>query len=279
MTYVRYEPRHPLGFIVLSRPEAGNAVNAAMLRDLDAALAEAEQDIDAKVVVLRAEGPDFCVGADPTDPQPLELLPDPALSVPLREAIEGERQRNRRLEFWFNFQRPTIAAVHGRCLGFGFHLAMGSNLVFASDDARLGDPSVAMDQLPQQPLVIWLVGPRVARELYLTGRDFAATEAERVGLINRVVPRDQLDAVVERYAHAIALCPADGLAFAKESLAAMMEARGVGAAYRLTAEMGVLAREVQGRVAPGEFDFRARLRDAGVDAAIAERDDVRQFFA
>jgi enoyl-CoA hydratase/carnithine racemase len=278
MTRVRYEPRHPLGFIILDRPAAGNRVDAAMLRDLDAALAEAEQDIDAKVVVLRAEGPDFCVGADPDTLQPFELLPDPAHPIPLREAIEAERQRNRRLEFWFNFQRPTIAAVQGRCLGFGFHLAMASNLVFATEDARFGDPSVAMDQLPQQPLVILLVGPRVARDLYLTGRDLTAAEAEAMGLINRVVPRGELDAVVERYARAMARCPADGLAFAKESLAAMMEARGLGAAHRVTAELGVLAREVQGQIAPGEFDFRARVREAGLDTALAERDAVRGFF-
>lgn len=279
MALVRYEPQHPLGFIVLARPERGNAVNAAMLADLDAALAAAEQDVDAKVVVLRAEGPDFCVGADPAEPAPFELLPDPRRALPLREALESERQRNRRLEFWFNFQRPTIAAVRGRCLGFGFHLAMGSNLVFASEEAVFGDPSVAMDQLPQQPLVIALVGPRVARDILLTGRDVPAAEAERIGLINRAVPAAQLDAVVERYARAIAHCPADGLAFAKESLAAAMESRGLGAAYRYTADMGVLAREVQGRIGPGEFDFRAAAEHSGLDAALAERDRVRRFFA
>lgn len=278
MALVRYEPRHPLGYVVLARPEQRNAVSAAMLVDLDEALATAEQDTDAKVVVLCAEGPDFCVGADPTEPGPFALLPDPQRAVPLREALEAERQRNRRLEFWFNFQRPTIAVVRGRCLSFGLHLAMSSNLVFASADAVFGDPSVAMDQLPQQPLIVWLVGPRVAYDLFLTGRDFTAAEAERVGLINRAMPAEQLDAVAQRYARAMALCPADGLAFAKESLAAMMEARGVGSAYRFTADMGLLARQAQRQLGPGELDFRAIAEQAGLDAALAERDATRRFF-
>lgn len=267
---VSYHREDSIARITLNRPDKLNAMDDAMLRDLEAAVLDAEHDIEAKVVVIRAAGTDFSVGADPAVTS--EELPDPRAAASLQELMETERRRSRRWESIFNFPRPTIAQVQGRCLGPGFYLAMACDLVFAAEDAVFGDPAVRMGLLPSMPLIIWLVGAKKAREVVYLGRLVGALEAEQMGLINAAVPRERLEAEVNRYAQALNLCPADGLPFVKEAINAALEARGVGEAWRFTSEMGMLARARAPLVEPGQFDFFSVRDQEGPAAAVRKRD-------
>ncbi|MBI3967008.1 MAG: enoyl-CoA hydratase/isomerase family protein [Chloroflexi bacterium] len=256
-----------VGYLTLDQSETGNALDAAVLAGLDEAILLAEQDIDVKVLVVRASGPDFSIGADYSQ----SAMSDSAGGVSeLQRTLDSARAEGRRWESLFNFPRPTIAQVQGRCLGPGFTLALCCDLVFVAEDAQLGDPSVAMGLLPSLPIISWLVGPKKARELVCLGRLIDGREAAQMRLVNQAVPAAELSVTVDRYARAIALSPADGLAFVKEAINAALEARGVGAGWRFTTDLH-LARP-RPTVRPGEFDFFATRDTAGLAAAVRQRD-------
>ncbi len=269
MPAVRYAREGDIGTITLHRPAANNTFDDATLGELDQALVAAEQDTDARVILVRATGSDFSLGADVSGAPAGDVFADPRNELSFQERLEAERKRARRWEFLFNLQRPTVAQVQGRCYGPGLYLALSCDIVVASEDARFGDPSVRMGLMPAFPLLVFLVGPKKAKEYVLTGRAVEAREAEQVGLINRVVPRSNLEAESMRYVRALAIPPTDGMVFAKESLNAQMEARGLGEAWRFTSDLGLL---VSPAAVTGGFDFFGVLSSSGEQAATAQRD-------
>ncbi|MEK7874197.1 MAG: enoyl-CoA hydratase-related protein [Chloroflexota bacterium] len=274
--FVLYERRGSLALITLNRPDAGNALNNALAQELDAALRRAEQEIDAKVLVLRARGPDFCVGLDLSGEKVDELaqLPTSGTLPSMDKLLDRERRRARRWEYLYNFPRPTVAQVQGRCLGLGLTLAMCCDVCFASEDATFGDPSVALGLLPTNPLWTYFCGIKKAKDLLYTGRTIGAREALSVGIVTSVVPPTRLEAEATRYAESVALSPGDGLAWVKESLNLTLEARGVGAAWRLLSEMQVTQTLQLRAVAPEDGWFFATRNARGLAAAQKELADL-----
>ncbi len=270
MSNIIYEKKDRIGWITLNRPEELNAMNDAMLEELDAAFAAAEPDLEVKVVVVKGAGKDFSVGQDLSGVGTFEVLSEPGEHLTIKRRMEVERRRNRRWEYIFNLAKPTIAQVHGYCLGTGCYLAMVCDITIAAEDALFGDPLLRMGLLPHMPLWTWLVGIKKAKELLYTGRYMDAKEAEQFGLINKAVPRDELEEEVTRLATGISLMPADGLAPAKDAINSVMEARGLGAAWRFTNNMQLVMQ--QRTLERGEFNF-FKVRDKkGLKAAIEERD-------
>ena len=273
---VLYERRGNLALITLDRPDAGNALNNALVRELDSALRRAEQEIAAKVLVVRARGPDFCVGLDAGD-MPVDELVEPPGDKPLPamdRLLDRERRRMRRWEYLYNFPRPTIVQVQGRCLGMGLTLAMCCDICFASDDATFGDPSVAMGLLPTNPLWTYYVGIKKAKDILYTGRTVGAREAAAIGLINFAVPRERLETEATHYAEGVALSPGDGLAWAKEDLNLVLEARGVGAAWRYLSQVQITQTLQLRALAPEEARFFRTLEAKGPAAAQGELADL-----
>jgi len=265
-----YEKKDRIGWITLNRPEELNAMHDAMLAELDAAFAAAEPDLEVKVVVVKGAGKDFSVGQDLSGVGTFEVLSEPGEHVTIKRRMEAERRRNRRWEYIFNLAKPTIAQVHGYCLGTGCYLAMVCDITIAAEDALFGDPLLRMGLLPHMPLWTWLIGIKKAKELLYTGRYIDAREAERLGLINRAVPRDDLENEVMRLAKGISLLPGDGLAPAKDAINSVMEARGLGEAWRFTNNMQLVMQ--QRTMERGEFDFFKVRDEKGLKAAIEERD-------
>lgn len=265
-----YEKKDGIGYITLNRPEKLNAMNDAMMEELDAAFAAAEPDLEVKVVVIKGAGRAFSVGQDLSGIGTSEVLPDPRMPISRKKQLEAERRRNRRWEYIFNLVKPTIAQVHGYCLGWGCHLAMVCDITIASEDAIFGDPSIRMGLLSGMPLWIWLVGIKKAKEFLYTGRYITAAEAEQYGLINKVVPREKLEEEVYRLAKGISLLPGDGLANCKDAINSVMEARGVGEAWRFANEMQLIMQ--QRSRDPNEFDFFEVRDNRGLKAAIEARD-------
>jgi enoyl-CoA hydratase len=273
-----YEKKDGIGYITLNRPDKLNAINDAMVEELDVAFATAEPDLEVKVVVVKGAGRAFSVGQDLSGIGTSEVVPpDSRSGISSKRRLEAERRRSRRWEYIFNLAKPTIAQVHGYCLGYGCHLAMVCDMTIASEDALFGDPSARMGLLPDMPLWTWLVGLKKTKELLYSGRYVNAKEAEQLGLINMAVPENKLEKEVIRLAKGISLMPGDGLAASKDAINSAMEARGLGEAWRFTNEMQLIMQ--QRTVDPNEFNFFNVRDKKGLKTAIEKRDAPFNYFA
>jgi enoyl-CoA hydratase len=272
-----YEKRDGICWITLNRPDKLNAMNDAMLEELDAAFATAEPDLEVKVVVIKGAGQAFSVGQDLSGIGTLETLPsESGKDVSTKSRLEAERRRNRRWEYIFNLAKPTIAQVQGYCLGYGCHLAMVCDMTVAAEDALFGDASMRMGLLPDMPLWTWLIGLKKTKELLYSGRYMDAKEAEQFGLINKVVSKDKLEEEVTRLAKGISILPGDGLAVSKDAINSAMEARGLGAAWRFTNNMQLIMQ--QRAIDHAEFNFFEVRDKKGLETAISERDAPFKYF-
>ena len=266
-----YELKENVGIITLNRPDKQNAMNDAMINELDDLLVKIEPELEPKVIVVKGAGDSFSIGEDLSGVGTDEILPpSPGTSVSIKKLMDAEKRRARRWEYIFNYPKPTIAQVHGYCLGAGLYLATVCDLVFASEDALFGDPSLRMSQLSGLPLWSWLIGTKKTKELLYFGKNISAKEAEKINLINMALPKGKLEKEVDRYARAISICPGDGLPLMKESINGTLEVRGMGEAWRFLGEMQLIAQ--QRTPDPGEFNFFQVRDQKGVETAIEERD-------
>ena len=185
MEGVRREARGPVALLVLDRPKALNALDAAMLRALGARCAELAQDRSVRAVVLTGEGRAFAAGADIAEMRghdPLEAERFSRLGHEVLAALEA-------------LPVPVIAAVNGYALGGGCELALACDWIYASERARFGQPEVGLGLVPGfggTTRLVRRVGPAWAKELVLGGEAIDAATALRIGLANRVFPPDEL---------------------------------------------------------------------------------------
>lgn len=226
--HILYEVEDRIATLTLNRPEAANAQNAALLDELDAAWSRAAEDEEVKVIVLRAEGKHFSAGHDLKDRWP---APD---EITLEWIYRAENRRY--LEYtlrWRNTPKPSIAAVQGRCIAGGLMLCWPCDLIVAAEDALFSDPVVQMGiGGVEYHGHTWELGPRRAKEILFTGRPLTAEEAEKVGMVNKVVPRGDLDAETRELAERIARMPAFGLRQAKRAVNQTQDVQGFYAAIQ-----------------------------------------------
>ncbi len=213
--YILYEVADRIATITLNRPDAANAQNAALLDELDTAWVRAGDDPDVSVIVLRAEGKHFSAGHDMTGgggPVPDKITLDLIYTTESRRYLEYSMR-------WRNIPKPSIAAVQGRCIAGGLLLCWPCDLIIASEDAKFSDPVVMMGiGGVEYHGHTWELGPRKAKEILFTGRPVTAEEAEKTGMVNKVVPRDQLDTETRALAEQIAKMPPFGLRQAKRAV-------------------------------------------------------------
>src|SRR5918992_2111816 len=207
---IRYEVDGPVATITLDRPEVANAQDTTLIDELDAAFDLAGADPDVRVVVLAAAGRHFSSGHD------LRALVGQAEADEwrrMRETPEGKFHHEKVMYFdrcvkIYNFPKPTIAAVQGSCIAAGLMLACMCDLIVAADDAVFSNPVLRMTGAGVELLVEpWELGARKAKEFLFTGDTIDAHEAWRLGLVNKVVPRDELEAATREMADKIALVP------------------------------------------------------------------------
>ncbi|APE38468.1 enoyl-CoA hydratase [Nocardia mangyaensis] len=226
--YIRYEVADKIATITLDRPEAANAQNSDLLDELDAAWVRAAQDPDVAVIVLRGEGKHFSAGHDLKDRWPS------AEDITLEWIYQNESRRY--LEYslrWRNVPKPSIAAVQGRCIAGGLLLCWPCDLIVAADDALFSDPVVLMGiGGVEYHGHTWELGARKAKEILFTGRAVTATEAEQVGMVNKVVPRAELDEQTRALASRIATMPPFGLRQAKRAVNQTLDVQGFYAAIQ-----------------------------------------------
>ena len=197
-------------WIRLNRPESMNAVNGELRAALAAAVRDADRNPEARVVVVTGTGRAFCAGAD---------VREFASREGAVEEIRGEYERI--LTGLRNMPKPVIAALNGVAAGIGASIAMAADMRFATPEAALVEAFVKIGLTPDGGASWFLprfIGAAKAFELMYTGDPMPAAEAERLGLYNKVIPGDQLEAAVRELAERLATGPAMALAAAKRSV-------------------------------------------------------------
>jgi enoyl-CoA hydratase len=207
-TTIRYAAADSVATITLDRPEARNALNRAMCEELVAATAAAAADPDVRLVLLRGAGPVFCAGADLKE----------------RKGMSTDEVRNRRLRGFAAYgalerlPMPAVAVVHGAAIGSGCELAAACDFIVATPEATFSTPEALWGTVGATQRLPRVLGKRLAKDLMFTGRRLAAEEARAAGLVARIVPADQLDAVLAEIADAIRKASAAGLRQAKRCI-------------------------------------------------------------
>jgi len=206
---VEVEKRGSVGLCFLNRPEVLNALNMPLMSDLVQALTDLDRSPDVRAIVLSGRGRAFAAGADIQEMAVAD--PEEMLSRDHLEKWEAIRR----------LKKPVIAAVHGFCLGGGLELAMSTDLIVASEDARFGQPEIKIGVMPGAggtQLLTRLVGAQKAMEMVLTGRLVEAKEAEDMGLVARLVPPGCAVEAATSLAEEISAMPAVAVRLAKESV-------------------------------------------------------------
>ena len=185
--------------ITLNRPDVMNAFNLKMISEVSSALDSAEEDGNIKVVIITAKGKVFCAGADLKEIRGFFEGP----YVKSRDFDAFSQTLNRMLNKIEKLRKPVIAAINGYALAGGLELVMVCDLAVCSEHAKLGDQHANVGLLPASggtQRLPRLIGIRKAKELLFTGDMISAEEAERLGLVNKVVPESELLSAAEEMA-------------------------------------------------------------------------------
>jgi len=189
-----------VAWLTLRNPARLNAVRLEMWEAIPGALAPLAADADVRVVVMRGHGEDaFASGADISEFQ--ERRSDPASAAAYEEVTA------RAFEALVGFEKPLVAMIHGVCIGGGLAIAASADLRVAADDARLALPPARLGigyHMGGVERIVSIVGPSAASEIFFTARQYTAAEALRIGLVNQVVAKADMQAFTERYANGIA---------------------------------------------------------------------------
>ncbi|MEE1744182.1 enoyl-CoA hydratase [Streptomyces sp. JV184] len=226
---VRYEKQGPVATVTMNRPDYRNAQNSAMTYALDRAFYRAAEDDEVKTVVLAGAGKHFSAGHDIGTPERDAHLPferRAGLWWDHSDKEGGESRFARESEVylgmcrrWRELPKPVIASVQGACVAGGLMLAWICDLIVASEDAFFADPVVRMG-IPGVEYFAhpWVMPPRIAKEFLYTGDRMSARRAYEVGMVNRVVPREELVEQTRELALRISGMPRLGLALTKRAV-------------------------------------------------------------
>jgi enoyl-CoA hydratase/carnithine racemase len=210
MSMVMIEDQGPVRHLVLNRPEKRNALNGELVLALRDAITAAAHDQDVKCVVLRGAGPMFSSGMD--------------FGALAQLAEQPERLRETRapiLQTWNLLEemtKPTIAQIHGACIGGAMELALACDLRVMAADAIIGMPETRVGLIPDvggSSRLPAVVGVGRAKELIMASKLIDGTEAERIGLVNRVAPLDQLEAATDQLVSELLVCAPVAVGLAK----------------------------------------------------------------
>jgi enoyl-CoA hydratase len=259
---VLYETDGKVGIVTLNRPEKLNALSMDLRLAIRDVLERADGDSATSVIVLRGAGRSFCVGFDVGGGHEQPWRHD-ALKYHQRLSTSFHC-----LMTPWTLRKPVIASVQGHALGGGCELAMFCDLTIAADDALFGEPEVLFSQVGPAVLMPFIIGHKRARELIYFGDKIDAKRALEIGMINRVVPRDELPAATMKYAKRLSMIAPEALAAAKLAVNRGLDAAGFRNA--LNAGLDVLAPLYAATTEVGkEFD-EIKNRD-GLKAALAWR--------
>ena len=220
--HIRYEVSDKIARITANRPKYRNAQSTVMMTEMDDAFEKANFDPDVRVITMFGEGDHFSAGHDLGTPEETEYRKTEYL---IEDGVRG-RYNHTREQFvdktlrWRNVQKPTIAAVQGYCIFGGWIIASAMDIIFAAEDAMFLPTNFQYFSVP------WDIHPRKVKEIIFEGRFIDAEEALKLGLVNRIVTRKQLDAEVMEYAAKVAKNDPFQLRMMKMAVNGMQDAQG-----------------------------------------------------
>lgn len=267
---ITYETEGPLAWITLNRPQKLNAISKTMVGELNRAMDQAQQDDEVRVILVKGEGRAFSAGFD-LEP---ETAPGAAPGLAREEEIAALKQELRNdfdliMRFW-DSPKPTLAAIHGYCLGGALELALACDVTIAARGCHLGEPEVKFGSGIVALLLPVLCGPKRAKELLLTGNDrVSAEQAEAWGLVNRVCDADWLVHEARALAREIARNDPVAVRLTKQAVNNMYEIPRLrdGLEHALELDLTIETTETDESRA-----FNEILKKEGARAAIAWRD-------
>ena len=260
-----YERRDSIAFVTLNRPDKLNALNADLMAEFREALEVVEADPEVRVAIVTGAGRAFSAGFDiqrvPGSPDPLSGPPD-AWRTHLLGLVDIF------MMVW-NLGKPVIAAVNGYALGGACELVQVCDVKIASDRAVLGETEIRAGFGPPLLITPYSVNLANAKELLLTGDTVDAHEAARIGLVNRVVPHDDLMAECERVARKMCLLPQLGVKLTKQAANRALESMGFLDAVKTNVELMTI---FDTSTSPEQEEFNAISAEKGLRAALNWRD-------
>jgi enoyl-CoA hydratase/carnithine racemase len=272
---ILYQKQRKGVLITLDRPNALNAMNEELMKELDQALSEAESDAEIRAVIITGADGAFSVGEDISGDEPETAWPygipvGTSLNATYNKLRDADRKDilGRQLYRW-QYPKPIIGAVSGWCLGAGSWLALTCHITIAADDAVFGQPQVRHGANTD---FIWvaLAGFKNALRYSLTGDHVDAKEALRIGLVNQVVAKDQLLETCFQFVERVAHVPPETVKINLHISTLGMEMMGLRKAWTLNAELAAMARLTK------REEFNKRLEEAkkkgGLAAFLQERD-------
>ncbi len=276
---LRIEIADGVGSIVLCRSTEYNTITPQLRDELARAVDSLDADPDARVIVLRAEGPAFCAGYGldwSTAAQAAQSSP------PSEDAAERGKERvwdsvadyrgmstfvGTYMKLWYA-AKPTIAAVQGWCIGGGTDMVLCADMIIAGEGAKFGYPPSRVWGTPTTAMWVYRMGLERAKRYLLTGDEIAAPEAARIGLILECVPDDALQEHAMSFARRMAQVPTNQLVMLKLLCNQTAENMGLASSRMLGTLFDGVARHTQ-----EGLDFVGRAAEAGFRQAVRERDD------
>jgi enoyl-CoA hydratase len=251
--------------LTLNRPEHHNPLTPRTVRELLAAVAEAEHDPPVRVIIIRSTGRSFSSGYGyvAEDVEPGDFAPHETLEADVSALLELAAGWSRLWECAL----PVIAQVQGNCLAGATDLALHCDLVVAADDARIGFPPVRSMGVPPTNMWLYHLGPQWTKRLLLTGDTLSGTRAESIGLVVATAPAAELDQFVLDLATRMALVGRDLLIANKRVVNMGIELMGRSQLQKFAA-----LNDAIGHRAPEALAFAERIASVGLRHAVRERD-------
>ena len=249
---IEYDVDGAVAHVRLDRPESLNALNETLLEELEAALERADADDGVRVAVVSGNGRAFSAGYD---------IGDEEVDRSTDDRILDQRTH---LETVFSLRIPVIAAVDGPALAGGCNLALCCDLTFATEESTFGYPDMHFGEPPPKFVLPFVTNSlKHARELLYSGKTIDASAAERMGIVNRVVPESELETAVDEEIEEILKTPSTAVAIVKDMINDVQETQGYRRHGRVSEFVGTLTMET---AAPERF---REIRDEkGLQAAL-----------
>lgn len=246
--------------ITLNRPEALNALSAALWEELVSAMKDAGDDDSIRVVILKGAGRAFSAGGD------IQRRPGEDRE---RTIMQGRRSIEKNKEQMFtiwDLPKPVIAQVHGYCLAVGSVLALTCDITICAEDALFGGTSIPLGAGNVGPIWLWHIGPKKTKEIFFQiGKRIDGKEAERIGLVNRAVPADRLEDEVNELANSIARTPLEFLTLQKLMVNRSAEIMGLRAIILNGVELDAVAMATE----TAKYG-KQRMKEIGMKAYVEE---------
>lgn len=269
MEKILFERTGRIGRIILNRPDCLNAIDGEVPELLAQAVAEANSDPGIHVIILSGNGPAFSSGYDLTyyaegngDGEATQPMP----WDPMKDYAFMSANTHHFMSLWRS-HKPVICKVHGHAVAGGSDIALCCDMIVMAEDAKIGYMPVRVWGCPTTAMWVYRLGPEKAKRMLYTGDKIDGTEAERIGLVLKAVPAEELDQEVERLAERMASVPVNQLMMQKMVVNQAIEAMGLFNTQRLATLLDGITRH-----SPEGLNFKARSEEVGWKQAVDERD-------